>query len=405
MTAAPTEPIFISGIIIRICLGFCNCFPIKPPKAAGSDTACGFFYFFSFRRLIFRPAKETAMKKTFDIHVEKFEPLISPSDMKQVLPLTEAAVHTVVSGRKEVVDILTGKDDRLLVIAGPCSIHDPEAALEYAHKLMALRREVSDKITLIMRVYFEKPRTTVGWKGLINDPFLDATFHVNAGLETARQLLIDINDLGLPTATEILDPITPQYIAGLLTWVAVGARTTESQTHREMASGLSMPVGFKNSTDGRISAAVNAIQAAGSPQHFLGIDPNGRSAVVSTTGNPYCHLVLRGGTTPNYDPVSVGRAQAVLREKHLPDRVIIDCSHDNSGQKHTGQAFVFKSALDQRLEGNSGIMGLMLESNLFEGRQNCPGDGCALKYGVSITDECISWETTEKLIRCAYNRL
>lgn len=345
------------------------------------------------------------MKKTFDIHVEKFDPLISPSDMKQALPLTEAAVHTVVSGRKEVVDILTGKDDRLLVIAGPCSIHDPEAAMEYARKLMALRRDVSDKINLIMRVYFEKPRTTVGWKGLINDPFLDASYHVNAGLETARQLLIDINDLGLPTATEILDPITPQYIAGLLTWVAVGARTTESQTHREMASGLSMPVGFKNSTDGRISAAVNAIQAAGAPQHFLGIDPEGHSAVVSTTGNPYCHLVLRGGITPNYDPVSVGRAQAVLREKHLPDRVIIDCSHDNSGQKHTGQAFVFKSALDQRLEGNLGIMGLMLESNLFEGRQNCPGDGCALKYGVSITDECISWETTEQLIRCAHNRL
>jgi 3-deoxy-7-phosphoheptulonate synthase len=270
---------------------------------------------------------------------------------------------------------------------------------------MALRRDVSDKINLIMRVYFEKPRTTVGWKGLINDPFLDASYNVNAGLETARKLLIDINETGLPTATEILDPITPQYIAGLLAWVAVGARTTESQTHREMASGLSMPVGFKNSTDGRITAAVNAIQAAGSPQHFLGIDPDGRSSVVSTTGNPFCHLVLRGGATPNYDPVSVGRARTILRQQHLPDRLIIDCSHDNSGQKFTGQAFVFKSALDQRLEGNSGIMGLMLESNLFEGRQNCPGDGCALKYGVSITDECISWETTEQLIRCAYSQL
>jgi 3-deoxy-7-phosphoheptulonate synthase len=345
------------------------------------------------------------MKKTFDIHVKEFKPLISPTEMKQVLPLTDAAAHTVVSGRKEVENILTGKEDRLLIIAGPCSIHDPEAALEYAHKLMALRRDVSDKINLIMRVYFEKPRTTVGWKGLINDPFLDASYNVNAGLETARKLLIDINDTGLPTATEILDPITPQYIAGLLTWVAVGARTTESQTHREMASGLSMPVGFKNSTDGRISAAVNAIQAAGSPQHFLGIDPDGRSSVVSTTGNPFCHLVLRGGVTPNYDPVSVGRARTILRQQHLPDRLIIDCSHDNSGQKFTGQAFVFKSALDQRLEGDSGIMGLMLESNLFEGRQSCPGDGCALKYGVSITDECISWQTTEQLIRCAYSQL
>ncbi len=236
------------------------------------------------------------MKKTFDIHVKEFKSLISPTEMKQALPLTDAAFHTVVSGRKEVVDIMTGSDERLLVIAGPCSIHDPEAALEYAQKLMALRREVREKINLIMRVYFEKPRTTVGWKGLINDPFLDASFNVNAGMETARRLLIDINDLGLPTATEILDPITPQYIAGLLAWVAVGARTTESQTHREMASGLSMPVGFKNCTDGRITAAVNAIQASGSPQHFLGIDPNGRSAVVSTTGNPYCHLVLRGGS-------------------------------------------------------------------------------------------------------------
>lgn len=345
------------------------------------------------------------MKKTFDIHIKQFTSLISPTDMKQALPLTNGAAHAVVSGRKEVVDILTGKEDRLLIIAGPCSIHDPEAALEYAHKLMALRREVSDKINLIMRVYFEKPRTTVGWKGLINDPFLDASYNVNAGLETARKLLIDINDLGLPTATEILDPITPQYIAGLLTWVAVGARTTESQTHREMASGLSMPVGFKNSTDGRITAAVNAIQAAGAPQHFLGIDPDGRSAVVSTAGNPFCHLVLRGGATPNYDPVSVGRALTILRQQHLPDRLIIDCSHDNSGQKYTGQALVFKSALDQRLEGNSGIIGLMLESNLFEGRQSCPGDGCALKYGVSITDECISWKTTEQLIRCAYSRL
>jgi 3-deoxy-7-phosphoheptulonate synthase len=345
------------------------------------------------------------MKKTFDIHVKEFKSLISPTEMKQALPLTDKAFHTVVSGRKEVVDILTGNDDRLLVIAGPCSIHDPEAAMEFALKLMALRREVHDKINLIMRVYFEKPRTTVGWKGLINDPFLDASFNVNAGLEAARELLIDINDLGLPTATEILDPITPQYIAGLLAWVAVGARTTESQTHREMASGLSMPVGFKNSTDGRITAAVNAIQAGGSPQHFLGIDPDGRAAVVSTTGNPYCHLVLRGGATPNYDPVSVGRAQAVLRQKHLPDRLIIDCSHDNSGQKFTGQPFVFKSALDQRLDGNPCIVGLMLESNLFEGSQKCPGDGCALRYGVSITDECISWETTTSLINCAHKRL
>ncbi|MFU8769690.1 MAG: 3-deoxy-7-phosphoheptulonate synthase [Desulfotignum sp.] len=345
------------------------------------------------------------MEKTFDLNVKEFKPLLSPSDMKQVLPLTDAAARTVVTGRKDVENILTGIDTRLLVIAGPCSIHDPVAAMEFAGNMMDLRQEVADKIHLIMRVYFEKPRTTVGWKGLINDPYLDASHNVNAGLETARKLLIDINDMGLPTATEILDPITPQYIAGLLTWVAIGARTTESQTHREMASGLSMPVGFKNSTDGSLLAAANAVQAAGTPQHFLGVDPDGRASIVSTTGNPFCHIVLRGGITPNYDPVSVGRAQALLRKRKLNDRIMIDCSHDNSGQTYTGQPFVFKSALDQRLEGNSGIIGLMLESNLFEGSQKCPGDGCALKYGVSITDECISWETTAGLIRCAHNRL
>jgi 3-deoxy-7-phosphoheptulonate synthase len=345
------------------------------------------------------------MEKTFDLHVKEFKPLLSPSDMKQVLPLTDAAARTVVTGRKDVENILTGKDNRLIVIAGPCSIHDPVAAMEFAGNMMDLRQEVADKIHLIMRVYFEKPRTTVGWKGLINDPYLDASHNVNAGLEAARKLLIDINDMGLPTATEILDPITPQYIAGLLAWVAIGARTTESQTHREMASGLSMPVGFKNSTDGSLLAAANAVEAAGTPQHFLGVDPDGRASIVSTTGNPFCHIVLRGGITPNYDPVSVGRAQALLRKRKLNDRIMIDCSHDNSGQTYTGQPFVFKSALDQRLEGNSGIIGLMLESNLFEGSQKCPGDGCALKYGVSITDECISWETTAGLIRCAHNRL
>ncbi|HKL00233.1 MAG TPA: 3-deoxy-7-phosphoheptulonate synthase [Desulfotignum sp.] len=345
------------------------------------------------------------MKKTFDINVKEFKPLIPPAEMKLALPLSDTAAKTVVRGRKDVENILTGKDKRLLVIAGPCSIHDPDAALEYAGRMMHLRREVADKINLVMRVYFEKPRTTVGWKGLINDPFLDASYNVNAGLETARKLLIDINDMGLPTATEILDPITPQYIAGLLSWVAIGARTTESQTHREMASGLSMPVGFKNSTDGSFTAAINAMQAAGAPQHFLGIDPKGRSSIVSTTGNPFCHMVLRGGNTPNYDPVSVGKAQALLNGRNLSDSIMIDCSHDNSGQKFTGQPFVFKSALDQRMDGNPHIVGLMLESNLFEGSQKCPGDGCALKYGVSITDECISWETTTALINCAHKRL
>jgi 3-deoxy-7-phosphoheptulonate synthase len=350
-------------------------------------------------------AKETAMKQTYDVNVKEFKPLTSPAAIKEELPITEAVAQTVIDGRKDVENILRGKDKRLLVIAGPCSIHDTDAALEYAEKMTALRQEVKDKINLIMRVYFEKPRTTVGWKGMINDPDLDASYNVDKGLRNARSLLIKINEMGLPTATEILDPITPQYIAGLLTWVAVGARTTESQTHREMASGLSMPVGFKNSTDGSLAAAINAMQAAGSPQHFLGIDANGYASEVSTTGNPYGHLVLRGGTTPNYDPVSVGKAQASLREKKLLETVVIDCSHDNSGQKFKGQSFVFKSAVDQRLDGNDGIVGLMLESNLFEGNQRCINGPDSLEYGVSITDECISWEDTVPLIRCAHSKL
>ncbi len=345
------------------------------------------------------------MKPTYDVNVESFTPLISPASIKKEIPLTDDAAKTVVAGRRDVENILLKKDRRLLVIAGPCSIHDPDAALEYAHKMVALRQEVKEKIDLIMRVYFEKPRTTIGWKGLINDPLLNASYNMDEGLREARSLLIDINGMGLPAATEILDPIIPQYIAGLLTWVAIGARTTESQIHREIASGLSMPVGLKNSTDGSIDAAVNAMMAAGAPQHFLGIDPQGYTAVVSTKGNPFGHIVLRGGPRPNYDPVSVGKVMEKLKTKKLLDAVMIDCSHDNSGQKFTGQAFVFKSVLDQRLDNNSGIIGVMLESNLFEGSQKCDGDFKTLKYGVSITDECISWETTTDLIRYAYERL
>ena len=352
-----------------------------------------------------RPAKEKVMKQTYDINVKEFKPLISPAIIKEKLPITDEVAKTVINGRRDIENILLKKDTRLLVIAGPCSIHDTDAALEYAHKMKQLRDEVKEKINLIMRVYFEKPRTTTGWKGLINDPFLDASYDIGEGLKKARALLIEINRIGLPTATELLDPITPQYIAGLLTWVAIGARTTESQTHREMASGLSMPVGFKNSTDGSLSAAINAMMAAGAPQHFLGIDPQGYSSVVSTKGNPFSHIVLRGGPHPNYDPISVGKARDKLKTKKLLDAVMIDCSHDNSGQKFKGQSFVFKSVLDQRLDGNTGIIGMMLESNLFEGSQKCNGDGKAIKYGVSITDECISWETTKELIRCANNRL
>lgn len=345
------------------------------------------------------------MKQTYDVNVKSFKPLISPAAIKKTLPVTDDVAKTVVNGRRDVENILRQKDNRLLVIAGPCSIHDMDAALEYARKMKRLRAEVKEKINLIMRVYFEKPRTTIGWKGLINDPFLDSSYNIDEGLKEARSLLIAINEMGLPTATEILDPITPQYIAGLLTWVAIGARTTESQTHREMASGLSMPVGFKNSTDGSLDSAMNAMTAAGAPQHFLGIDPQGYSSIVSTKGNPFSHIVLRGGSHPNYDPVSVGNVLEKLKDKNLLDVVMIDCSHDNSGQRQKGQPFVFKSVLDQRIEGNTGIIGLMLESNLFEGNQKCNGDFNSLSYGVSITDECISWETTEELITCAHKRL
>lgn len=347
------------------------------------------------------------MKLINDVNVESFFTLTSPEVIRTELPVPDKTADNVLAGRREIQNILTGEDKRLMVIAGPCSIHDMDAAMEYAQRMKALREEVKDKISLIMRVYFEKPRTTVGWKGLINDPLLDSSYNMEEGLRRARSLLININALGLPAATEILDPITPQYIAGLLSWVAIGARTTESQTHREMASGLSMPVGFKNGTDGSLTSAINAIQAANTPQHFLGIDPAGKTAIVSTRGNRFGHIVLRGGATPNYDPVSVGNAQARLRERDLLDAVIIDCSHDNSGQKYTGQSFVFKSAVDQRLDGNDRIVGLMLESNLFEGNQKCKcnGDADNLKYGVSITDQCISWETTEKLLHCAFDKL
>ncbi len=345
------------------------------------------------------------MKQTYDVNVKSFKRLISPTRIKEELVATDDAIKTVLKGRRDIENILLQKDERLLVITGPCSIHDTDAALEYAHNLKSLRNEVKDRINLVMRGYFEKPRTTIGWKGLINDPFLDSSYNIDAGLKKARQLLIKINEMGLPMATEILDPITPQYIAGLLTWVAIGARTTESQTHRELASGLSMPVGFKNSTDGSLDSAINAMTAANAPQHFLGIDPQGRSSVVSTTGNSFGHMVLRGGTHPNYDPISIGKAQDKLKAKNLLNAIVIDCSHDNSGQRHKGQSFVFKSALDQRLEGNKGIIGLMLESNLCEGNQKIPGDASCLKYGVSITDECISWDTTKDLIQWAYNRL
>ncbi|HHP7236188.1 MAG TPA: 3-deoxy-7-phosphoheptulonate synthase [Desulfobacterales bacterium] len=343
--------------------------------------------------------------KTYDVNVRGFAPLISPDEFKDQIPMTRQATETVVAGRGVIQDIIRRRDPRLLVITGPCSIHDENAALEYARRLLRLQEQVRETQYLVMRVYFEKPRTNVGWKGLINDPNLDGTNDIVAGLIRARKLLLQITEMGLPTATEMLDPITPQYIAGMVCWAAIGARTTESQTHREMASGLSMPVGFKNCTDGGLTTAVNAMIAAASPQNFLGIDPHGRSAIVQTTGNPDTHLVLRGGRRPNYDSVSIREAVGLLRDKRLPEAVLVDCSHANSRKRYQEQAVVWKDVINQRIDGNQAIIGLMLESNLEEGRQEIPERIEDLRYGVSITDACISWESTEQLVRSAHDQL
>ena len=345
------------------------------------------------------------MKQTFDLHVEKFITLISPAMLKQELPMTDSAIDTVVKGRKAIHDILEQKDRRLLVISGPCSIHDTEAAIDYAARLNELRKKVADTMVIVMRVYFEKPRTTVGWKGLINDPGMDGSQDISRGLRIARKLLLDITEMGLPTATEMLDPIIPQYISGLVCWAAIGARTTESQTHREMASGLSMPVGFKNSTDGDLSNAINALTACGSPQSFLGIDPDGRNCIVKTTGNPWTHIVLRGGSRPNYDTVSIREALSQLEKKNLRSTVMVDCSHANSKKDFAIQPVVWDDVINQRVSGNNAIIGMMLESNLREGNQKIQANAANLAYGVSVTDACISWETTEELILSAHRKL
>jgi 3-deoxy-7-phosphoheptulonate synthase len=342
---------------------------------------------------------------TEDLRIVGYKPLPAPKDIDEALPLTEAAMKTVLAGREKIHRIIQKEDDRLLVIAGPCSIHDEPAALEYAEKLLALSEEVKETMVLVMRVYFEKPRTSVGWKGLINDPNMDGSCDIHVGLERARSLLLRITEMGLPTGTEFLEAITPQYIADLVCWAAIGARTTESQTHREMASGLSMPVGFKNATDGNLASAINALVAAGAPQSFLGIDHDGYPCIVKTTGNADGHIVLRGGKRPNYDPISIEEARLSLITRNLPDAIMVDCSHANSRKKHQGQAIVWKHALEQRLGGTTSIIGMMLESHLFEGNQPIAGNIADLRYGVSITDECISWETTEKLITAAHEKI
>ena len=326
--------------------------------------------------------------------------LITPAQIKEQLPAGDRQLALVEKTRQEAKSILRGEDDRMLVIVGPCSIHDPESALEYARQLAVLSQELADRYLIVMRVYFEKPRTTIGWKGFINDPNLDESCDMAKGILLARKLLLDILDLGLPTATEFLDPIIPQYTAELITWAAIGARTTESQTHREMAGGLSMPVGFKNATDGSVQTAIDAMASACTQHSFLGIDQDGATSIIKTAGNPDSHVVLRGGrTAPNYHPEDVALAEQALRKTGLHPTLMVDCSHANSGKDPNRQPDVWKSILAQRREGNRHLIGAMLESHLHFGSQPLTQDPSILKYGVSITDACMDWETTAALLK------
>jgi 3-deoxy-7-phosphoheptulonate synthase len=330
--------------------------------------------------------------------------LLPPSQLHEDIPASARATQTVSAARRALTDILSGRDPRLLVVVGPCSIHDTQAAIEYAHHLKGLADELTDQLFIVMRVYFEKPRTTVGWKGLINDPRMDDSFRIDEGLHVARRLLVDLNDLGLPCGTEALDPITPQYLGDLIAWSAIGARTTESQTHRELASGLSSPVGFKNGTDGNLDVAINAMLSAAQPHAFLGINGDGQVAVTQTRGNAFGHLILRGGAVPNYDSVAVSEAEGALAAQKLPVNIVVDCSHANSRKNHALQTLVLKDVVHQIADGNQSIKGVMLESNLFEGNQKL-GRAQDLRYGVSITDACLGWDTTASCLREAATRL
>lgn len=339
------------------------------------------------------------MRKTADLHVVETRPLLSPAFIHSELPITEEVSTLVAETRDRIRHILQGEDSRLLVIVGPCSVHDVNAAYEYGEKLLKLRTALKDQLEIVMRVYFEKPRTTIGWKGLINDPHLDGSYDINTGLRQARKLLLDLAKLGLPAATELLDPITPQYLADLISWTAIGARTTESQTHREMASGLSMPVGFKNGTDGSLGAAVNAMLAASSPHHFLGINAHGLASIVTTTGNPDGHIVLRGGKHgPNYDAAYIEKAAQELSRYRLSQRMMIDCSHDNSAKDYTRQPLVSQEIANQIKSGSPHIMGIMIESHLVAGSQPICADRSQLTYGQSITDPCVDLETTAEML-------
>ena len=340
------------------------------------------------------------MKNTSDLHVTETRPLLSPAFIKSEFPITEKTATLVTQARDRIRNILSGKDQRLLVIVGPCSIHDVKAAMEYGERLTRLRDELHHELEIVMRVYYEKPRTTVGWKGLINDPHLDNSYDINTGLRLARKLLLDLAEINLPSATELLDPVTPQYIADLICWTAIGARTTESQIHRQMASGLSMPVGYKNSTDGSLKAAINAMLAARIRHHFLGINLDGLASIVTTTGNPDGNLVLRGGVDgPNYNKQDVESAAKALKNKALNHRIIIDCSHGNSNKDYNQQPIVLENIAQQIEARTENIMGVMIESHLVAGNQSLSSDRSSLTYGKSITDACVDWENTKKMLR------
>ena len=341
-----------------------------------------------------------------NINVTSFAPMPTPAELHARIPLTDCAFESVMRGRETLRNIIDRKDKRLFVVVGPCSIHDPVAGLDYAHRLKALQAEVADTMLLVMRVYFEKPRTTTGWKGYINDPDMNDSFRVDVGMEKARQFLLDVCEMGLPTATEALDPISPQYLGDLVAWTAIGARTTESQTHREMSSGLSTPVGFKNGTDGDISIAINAILSSAHPHSFLGINSEGNVAIVRTRGNAYGHVVLRGGDgRPNYDSVSIAIAEQALAKAKLPANLVVDCSHANSYKKPELQPLVMADVVNQIRHGNKSLVGVMIESNIAAGNQKIPTDLSELKYGCSVTDGCIDWDTTAAMLREAHAQL
>lgn len=341
----------------------------------------------------------TCLSQIENINVYKEEPLISPGELKSLYPISDAAIATVSHGQQTIKNILDRKDPRLFVVVGPCSIHDLDAAKDYAQKLRWLADKVQQNLFLIMRVYFEKPRTRTGWQGFINDPYLDDSYQIEAGLKSARSLLLHISELGLPIAGEALDLVSPPYLQDLVSWTAIGARTTESQSHRKMASGFSSAVGFKNGTDGNVDIAINAVHSAAKASHFLSVDQAGDVSVIRTKGNPYAHIVLRGGGgQPNYDQASLANYENTIAKSGLVPNIMIDCSHDNSFKKAHNQAKVVRSVMEQIKQGNQSIIGLMLESNLNAGKQPIPKDLKDLKYGVSITDECICWEETESML-------